>query len=121
VKFIGEIALVVFLISIVGCEPEIGDSCSNDTDCGTSENIICDTTQPGGYCIQLGCHPDSCPEEADCVAVIEGEEREFYCLKGCNRDADCRREYICFIPKDDTSPIQIIDYEPNYIGVCIPK
>lgn len=114
--------LLIFILNLFYfCGPELGDSCSTNGDCGTSEDQICDLTQPGGYCLKIGCLPDSCGEEGNCVVVTEGEEKTYYCLKGCNRDADCRKEYFCFIPKSASDPIQIIDYEPNYDGVCIPK
>ena len=110
---------ILFFLSF--CGPQLGDSCSSDGDCGTGEDQICDITQPGGYCLQIGCHPDSCPEEGNCVEIIEGDKRSYYCLKGCNRDSDCRKDYLCFIPDKPDDPIQIIDYEPNHDGVCIPK
>ncbi|MFW5740185.1 MAG: hypothetical protein ACOC1F_07450, partial [Myxococcota bacterium] len=53
---------------MLGCNPKIGDDCTNSTDCSVSGDRLCDTTQPGGYCTVFNCEPDMCPEEAQCVA-----------------------------------------------------
>ena len=49
---------------LVACQPEIGDSCSNASDCSQQGERTCDVTQPGGYCTIFGCDVDACPEEA---------------------------------------------------------
>ena len=56
------------LILLAGCKAEIGDGCSYDVDCSPNGDRICDRQQPGGYCLMLGCEPDSCPKEAACVS-----------------------------------------------------
>jgi len=110
VRFISpsSIALLALLV-LSACQPEIGDSCSNASDCSVQEQRTCDTTYPGGYCTVLGCEADSCPEEASCVAfqsvVSVAPECASYqarprlqrtvCMKSCNNDGDCRGGYQC--------------------------
>ena len=37
-------------LSLLGCNPEIGDSCSASLDCSDAGDRVCDGTLPGGYC-----------------------------------------------------------------------
>lgn len=94
---------------LCACQPEIGDECSNASDCSVQEQRTCDTTYPGGYCTVLGCDADTCPEEAACVAFqsvlsIAPECASFQarprlqrtvCMKTCSRNGDCRSGYEC--------------------------
>src|ERR1700760_4201839 len=50
-----------------GCTPHIGDSCTISTNCSAQGDRLCDITQPGGYCTEFNCEPDSCPDDAICV------------------------------------------------------
>jgi hypothetical protein len=98
-----------FVGVIWGCQPEIGDDCSNASDCSVQEQRTCDTTLPGGYCTVLGCDADTCPDEASCVAFqsvlsIAPECASFQarprlqrslCMKTCKNDSDCRNGYAC--------------------------
>jgi hypothetical protein len=94
---------------LCACQPEIGDECSNASDCSVQEQRTCDTTYPGGYCTVLGCDADTCPEEASCVAFqsvlsvapecasaqIRPRLQRTVCMKTCARDSDCRSGYQC--------------------------
>jgi hypothetical protein len=97
------------LLAFCACQPEIGDSCSNASDCSVQEQRTCDTTYPGGYCTVLGCEAETCPEEASCVAfqsvISSAPECSSYqarprlqrtvCMKTCKNDGDCRGGYDC--------------------------
>jgi hypothetical protein len=94
---------------LFACQPEIGDECSNASDCSVQEQRTCDTTYPGGYCTVLGCDADTCPEEASCVAFqsvvsvapecaslqLRPRLQRTVCMKTCSRNADCRGGYQC--------------------------
>lgn len=94
---------------LCACQPEIGDSCSNASDCSVQEQRTCDTTYPGGYCTLLGCDANTCPEEAACVAFqsvvsVAPECASFQarprlqrrvCMRACSGDDDCRGGYRC--------------------------
>lgn len=61
--------LVLFIMGVlVACDDEIGDSCSQNADCSSSGNRLCDTSMPGGYCTVEGCSSDSCPDGSACIA-----------------------------------------------------
>jgi hypothetical protein len=93
----------------LACQPEIGDACSNASDCSVQDQRTCDTTYPGGYCTILGCGADACPSEAVCVgfqsvlsvapecASLQSRPRlqRTVCLRSCSDDTDCRGEYRC--------------------------
>lgn len=92
--------LVFFLVAAgaFGCKKVIGDSCSIASDCSISGDRQCDTTQYDGYCTQVGCDPNSCPDEASCVAFNAHAPRleRRYCMASCETDDDCRTpEYHC--------------------------
>lgn len=104
--FLGVIAVA---LGLCGCQPEIGDSCQATSDCTDGTDRICDATQPGGYCTIFNCEPDTCPEEAVCVAyrlapaaVAECNDTQdsarlqrSFCMKTCNEQSDCRPGYVC--------------------------
>ena len=64
-KRIFTIALFTALVS--HCAAEIGDECQYDNECSPNMDRNCDNSQPGGYCLIIGCGPDECPSEASCV------------------------------------------------------
>lgn len=117
---------------MLGCNPKIGDDCTNSTDCSVSGDRLCDTTQPGGYCTVFNCEPDTCPEEAQCVAfdteldpACEDQrwarfERTF-CMRRCSDDGDCRSGYVCFDMDTEPNPwgARIADLDPEGTKVCI--
>lgn len=104
-----RILLLLVLGGLCACQPEIGDECSNASDCSVQEQRTCDTTYPGGYCTVLGCDADTCPEEASCVAFqsvlsiapecssVQSRPRlqRTVCMKTCSDDGDCRSGYEC--------------------------
>jgi hypothetical protein len=114
----------LFLLLLVGCKPEIGDSCGYDVDCSANGDRICDNNQPGGYCLKITCSAGSCPKEASCVefitqspafdsddtgsadpfdtdeqsalyTLLEQNRTRTYCLQRCKKDNDCRARYHC--------------------------
>ena len=101
-------ALLAALV-LWSCQPEIGDSCSNASDCSQQGERTCDTTLPGGYCTKFSCSADSCPSEAACVgfqtlvsiapecANLQARPRlqRTACMRTCDRDKDCRSGYAC--------------------------
>jgi hypothetical protein len=99
--------VIAAALALAGCKPEIGDECSVSTDCSTSGDRLCDTTQPGGYCTIFNCEPGTCPSEAVCIGfqtstskVCEDPQAEdrlqrTYCLRNCDTDGDCRSGYSC--------------------------
>ncbi|HKO89539.1 MAG TPA: hypothetical protein VJU61_00210 [Polyangiaceae bacterium] len=94
---------------LVACQPEIGDSCSNASDCSQQGERTCDVTQPGGYCTIFGCDVDACPEEAACIGFqsvvsiapecssLQARPRlqRTLCLLTCKKNSDCRGGYSC--------------------------
>lgn len=104
--------LIILALSLLaaGCQPKIGDSCITNQDCSGETQRLCDTSQPDGYCTIADCDPTTCPEdEAVCVSfnnvkstvgdcgtpVVPSPYRRNFCMKYCNRDSDCREDYVC--------------------------
>lgn len=56
------ILLVSVALALPACKDLIGDSCSFDADCSPNMNRNCDRSQPGGYCLIIGCEADKCPD-----------------------------------------------------------
>ena len=92
---LGFAALVAALA--MGCQPKIGDSCKQHTDCSTAGTRICEPNFPGGYCTIFNCEPDNCPDEAVCVAyqsvtstkpacadTLDQRLERTFCLRGCS-------------------------------------
>jgi len=109
---------VVLLLGLAGCKPEIGDDCSVSTDCSSSGDRLCDTTQPRGYCTISGCTAGSCPDEAICVAYRTSISaapacydpqdmarlQQTYCMRKCKKKSDCRGAYDCVDVGDENNP-----------------
>jgi hypothetical protein len=125
--------VLAVLTVLAACEAEIGDSCSYDIDCSSMMDRNCDRTQPGGYCLIIGCDPDSCPSEAVCVefttpcaagtppetcAIIEPNRGRAYCLRHCDADGDCRGAYGCVDPAELEAAV--IDLDPRGEKICVP-
>ena len=83
-RLIPLLALSLSLPLLGACAAEIGDSCETNIECSANGDRICDTAQTEGYCTIQGCDPDSCPEEASCVA--------FFPTNMLNRPCDPARE-----------------------------
>ncbi len=110
--------ILVLLLGLAGCKPEIGDDCTLSTDCSSSGDRLCDTTQPRGYCTMTGCTAGSCPSEAICVAYRTGISvvpacydpqdtarlQQTYCMRKCKRKGDCRGKYDCVDVGDEDNP-----------------
>jgi hypothetical protein len=141
---------ILVLLAAGGCASEIGDSCGYDVDCSPNMDRNCDRNQPGGYCLILGCEPDTCPGEAVCVEFttpcpdgtasgtceqIEENRARTYCLRHCKSDKGCRSKYECLLPEGNTvdgsayslpmleyATIVDLDYNPGKKwGVCVPE
>ena len=117
---------------LLGCQPSIGDHCIQSTDCSTTGDRLCDTSQPNGYCTIFNCRPNFCPSGSGCVetnASIFGcdyDDRHApsrlsrqMCLKTCNQDSDCRLDegYACIVPKQ--YGILVLDNDQTE-KVCLP-
>lgn len=86
-------------LALTGCKQNIGDSCSNSSDCSVTGERQCDRAQPGGYCTVFSCDPDTCPQGA-CVEwrFIPSRTAETWCMKTCGQDSSCRAQYSCVFP-----------------------
>ena len=123
---------VVLLLSVLGCQPSIGDHCIQSTDCSATGERLCDTSQPNGSCTIFNCQPNRCPPEAACVetnASIFGcsyDDRHApsrlsrqLCLKKCQQNSDCRTQegYACIVPKQ--YGVLVLDNDQTE-KVCLP-
>jgi hypothetical protein len=134
------ITIFVFVLGICAsaCNPEIGDDCQYDADCSPNLDRHCDRSQPGGYCLIIGCGPDECPKEASCVEyttpcpkgegyeegsekcqLLESNRGRTYCMQHCKKDNDCRDKYKC--RKVDGKNTVIIDFKDQRSKICVPK
>ena len=126
--------MMSFLLLVGACADEIGDSCKYDVDCSQNMDRNCDRSQPGGYCLIIGCASDECPGEAVCVNFttecpsgtkeedcrrIEPNRGRTYCLKHCKKNKDCRSKYDCIDPEELSAAI--IDLDTNKSKICVPK
>jgi hypothetical protein len=122
-------------LSLLACQPKIGDECVTDIDCSQAGDRLCDTTQPSGYCTQVDCDPTSCPEkEAICIAFndsvssigacnTQGQTspyRRSFCMALCKDGSDCRPGYSCMdMTRDNPWNAEIIDSDPKRNTVCV--
>jgi hypothetical protein len=130
---LAPLAVAAALPFLVGCTPGIGDKCTLSTDCSVTGTLVCDTSQPSGYCTVLNCTDDSCPNSAVCVmfqSTVPGCAYDDYqspsrtgrsfCMKHCSQDSDCRQSdgYICGDPTGTPWHAAILDNNQSQ-GVCI--
>jgi hypothetical protein len=116
-----------------GCTPKIGDKCVLSTDCSQQGTLLCDTSQPQGYCTQLNCTNGSCPNEAVCVefqSAVPGCAYQDYaspsrtgrsfCMAHCSQNSDCRQSqgYVCADPTMAPWFAAILDNNQSQ-SVCI--
>jgi hypothetical protein len=109
VHFALRILIAALAVFAFACQPEIGDSCSNASDCSVQDQRTCDTTFPGGYCTVFGCGADTCPDESTCIGfqsvlsiapecadiAVRPRLQRTACMFSCSRDSDCRGGYVC--------------------------
>jgi hypothetical protein len=126
-------AALLGVAGLAGCTPQIGDSCVLSTDCSTQGTLVCDPAEPGGYCTQVNCQANLCPNEAACVlfnANLPGcgyndrvgpmgpRSAEAFCMKQCHKNSDCRSGYICTDPRQPPWDGQILDDDQTQ-HICI--
>jgi len=119
-------------VLLLGCQPSIGDHCVQSTDCATTGQRLCDTSQPNGYCTIFNCEPNACPDGSGCIATnIEAlgcayDDRHApsrfsrqLCLKTCGQTSDCRESegYACVTPAQ--YGLLILDTDQTEL-VCLP-
>ena len=127
------ISLLGLFGAVTGCKAHIGSPCTLNTDCSLQGNLVCDTSQPAGYCTYFNCVPDTCQDEAACVAMspaVPGCAYNDYnspartarsmCLEQCHKDSDCRTNegYVCADPRQPPWSAVIIDDDQQQL-VCI--
>jgi len=127
------LALLFLGMAAAGCTPKIGDKCVLSTDCSQQGTLVCDTSQPSGYCTQLNCTNGSCPNDAVCVefqASVPGCGYDDYqspsrtgrsfCMAHCSEGSDCRQSegYICANPTSAPWHAAILDNNQGQ-SVCI--
>ncbi len=124
------LALAMLLVS--GCSPGVGSGCTLSTDCGTTGNLVCDTSEFEGYCTVEDCVPDQCPNSAACVLFdpeVPGcgyDDRRTvgvpFCMATCASNSNCRDGYICVDPMQLMSaPWNAMILDSNSTAhVCLP-
>ncbi len=126
------VALSLFVAA--GCKPKIGDECSVSTDCSSTGDRLCDTTQPSGYCTIFNCEPGSCPGEAICVAFDNSTSKacedpqsadrfqRTFCMRRCDGNGDCRTGYTCADLNADENPwgATVVEFGDVNGKVCVP-
>jgi hypothetical protein len=144
-----ELAVCLSLVTVcalvlTGCSPHIGAKCTLNTDCSLQGTLVCDTSEPDGYCTLFNCLPDSCQNKAACVMLspsIPGCPYDDYqspartgrtmCLEQCHKDSDCRTSdgYICADPQqppwngiivDDDQQQRVCIVAPDYYDAGTP-
>jgi hypothetical protein len=122
-------------LGLLACQPKIGDECVTDIDCSQQGDRLCDTTQPNGYCTQVDCDPNSCPEkESICIAFnssvstvgacnSKGQTspyRRTFCMESCKSQKQCRPGYTCSdMTKGNPWGAEVIEEEPKRTTVCV--
>jgi hypothetical protein len=124
--------LAALLAVLGGCQPSIGDHCTQSTDCSPTGDRLCDTSQPNGACTIFNCLPNACPLEAACVETNPNvfgcpyDDRHApsrlsrqMCLKKCTQDSDCRQGegYACIAAKQ--YGLLVLDTDQTE-RVCLP-
>jgi hypothetical protein len=127
------VALAGFALAVAGCKAHIGSACTVSTDCSPQGNRVCDTAQPEGYCTELNCTDNTCPDSAVCVLFnpsvpgcaysdysAPGRIGLSFCMAHCGSDSDCRQDegYVCANPRGQPWYAAILDDNQNQ-SVCI--
>ena len=94
-----QLLLLSLALALLGCDPQIGDSCSSSSTADCPSGSFCDRTMPGGYCTASPCFDDDdCPAAGVCIHF---DNSETYCMAPCDASGDCRKKYTCiFTPED---------------------
>ncbi len=134
-SFWGLAVAALLGLGSMACQPEIGDECSTSTDCSTSGDRLCDTSQPGGYCTQFNCGAGTCPEdEGICIGFYaststlaacrdESAGSRFarsFCMKPCDSDGDCRGGYACIDMRQRPGTAVIEEGSPSGRVCAVP-
>lgn len=94
-----RLGLLLVLALAAACGKEIGDECSSSLDCGdgTDPARICDQESPGGYCTEVGCDWNTCPEEAVCVRFYAASFENRPCVLATEDlgTDDCTLDEVC--------------------------
>jgi hypothetical protein len=127
------IAVCALGAGLTGCTPHIGAKCTLNTDCSLQGTLVCDTSEPDGYCTLFNCVADSCQNQAACVMLnpsVPGCPYDDYdspartgrtmCLEQCHKDSDCRTNdgYVCADPRQAPWNGIIVDDDQSQ-HVCI--
>jgi hypothetical protein len=84
-------------MAVLGCGRGIGDGCKTSFDCSqTSNDRVCDVSQPGGYCTIERCDETSCPDESVCIRFFP----RLFLTRPCDPAAPavstgCRDDELC--------------------------
>ncbi len=91
----GFFLLVVAMLWLTACAPQIGDACESSQDCPSG--VTCERSVENGFCTIRGCRPGGCPSESICVSF---DRHETFCMRSCSSDDDCRRDHVCIDDED---------------------
>jgi hypothetical protein len=137
VALVGTVALLGLSFALAGCSPHIGAKCNTNTDCSLQGTLVCDTSQPDGYCTSFNCAPDTCQNEAACVLLdpaVPGCAYDDYnspnrtarsiCLQQCHKNSDCRQSegYICADPRQPPwNALSVDDDQAQLVCIVAPN
>jgi hypothetical protein len=122
---------VLGALVLLGCTPSVGDSCQLSTDCGSTGQLVCDTSQYGGYCTVVDCLANACPDNAGCINFypsvpgcgyddrLPSRLAQSFCMATCSSNSDCRAEYVCASPSGSPWFAMIADDNQQEL-VCLP-
>jgi hypothetical protein len=102
------------------------------TDCGSTGQLVCDTSEYEGYCTMVDCIANGCPNNAGCIEFYPSvpgcgyDDRAAgsrfsipFCMATCTSDSDCRTEYVCANPTESPWFADILDNNQQEL-VCLP-
>ena len=98
--------------TLSGCSKTVGDSCGTNLDCSPFGDMICDTSQPDGYCTVVGCGATTCIDEATCVSFFPEDFLQHACSPTTEDAVD-----PAVIPTNDCTPDEIC----LTIGLCATR
>jgi hypothetical protein len=127
-----RLSVAAAVAALAACTPHIGDKCQLSTDCSIQGTLLCDTSQPNGYCTSLNCVADHCQDTAACVQLEpalpgcpyndRGPARtgRSLCMQRCTSNSDCRQSdgYVCADPREAPWNALILD-DDQAQHVCI--